>query len=224
MFDLGIRDRPNDLATAMDHIKNEASRMGTLVDDLFLLAQLDHERPLDQSPFDLVEVAERSVAGVRVSAPTRTVTLQVAGPVTVVGDVRRMRQVVDNLLVNAIRHTPNTAAVEVRVRGEGAEAVVTVSDDGPGIDPSVAARIFEPFYRADPSRARATGGAGLGLAIVAAIVDAHGGRVTLVAGNPGATFEVRLPSAPAASGNGSVPAAPEGVDPPVGTRTGDIEG
>jgi two-component system OmpR family sensor kinase len=221
MFDLGIRDRPNDLATAMDHIKNEASRMGTLVDDLFLLAQLDHERPLDQSPFDLVEVAERSVAGVRVSAPTRTVTLQVAGPVTVVGDVRRMRQVVDNLLVNAIRHTPNTAAVEVRVRLDGADAVVSVSDDGPGIDPSVAARIFEPFYRADPSRARTTGGAGLGLAIVAAIVDAHGGRVTLVGGDPGATFEVRLPaaSAPTPSVNGA--AAPEGVDPPVGTRTGD---
>jgi two-component system OmpR family sensor kinase len=102
--------------------------------------------------------------------------------------------------------------------------VVSVSDDGPGIDPSVAARIFEPFYRADPSRARTTGGAGLGLAIVAAIVDAHGGRVTLVGGNPGATFEVRLPaaSAPTPSVNGA--AAPEGVDPPVGTRTGDGSG
>jgi two-component system OmpR family sensor kinase len=226
MFDLGIRDRPNDLATAMDHIKNEASRMGTLVDDLFLLAQLDHERPQDQSPFDLVEVAERSVAGVRVSAPARTVRLEAAGPVTVVGDVRRMRQVVDNLLVNSIRHTPDTAIVEVRVRLDGDEAVVSVSDDGPGIDPSVAARIFEPFFRADPSRARSTGGAGLGLAIVAAIVEAHGGRVTLMAGTPGATFEVRLPAAsPSSSGNGAVPAVEsEAGLPPVGTRTGDGSG
>jgi two-component system OmpR family sensor kinase len=223
MFDLGIRDRPNDLATAMDHIKNEASRMGTLVDDLFLLAQLDHERPLDHRPFDLVDIAERSVAGVRVSAPSRTVTLEAADPVTVVGDVRRMRQVVDNLLVNAIRHTPDTASVGVRVRRDGADAVVSVSDNGPGIDPSAAARIFEPFFRADPSRARTTGGAGLGLAIVAAIVDAHGGRVTLIEGNPGATFEVRLPAAaPSPSSNGAgLPAAPEGIDPPVGTRTGD---
>jgi two-component system OmpR family sensor kinase len=195
MFDLGIRDRPNDLATAMDHIKNEASRMGTLVDDLFLLAQLDHERPLEQSPFDLVEVAERSVAGARVSAPTRTITLQGTGPVMVVGDVRRMRQVVDNLLVNATRHTPDTATVAVRARLDGPEAVVSVSDDGPGIDPAVADRIFEPFYRADPSRARTTGGAGLGLAIVAAIVDSHGGRVALLGGTTGATFEVRLPAA-----------------------------
>jgi two-component system OmpR family sensor kinase len=217
MFDLGIRDRPDDLATALAHIKNEASRMGTLVDDLFLLAQLDHERPLDQNPFDLVEVVEQAVAGIRVSAPTRTVTLQPAGPVTVVGDVRRMRQVVDNLLVNAISHTPDTAAVAVGVRLDGGEAVVSVSDDGPGIAPAVAARIFEPFYRADPSRARTTGGAGLGLAIVAAIVNAHRGRVTLVPATTGATFEVRVPaSVPPGSANGVVPVIePTGARPPV---------
>jgi two-component system OmpR family sensor kinase len=191
--------------------------MGTLVDDLFLLAQLDHERPLDQNPFDLVEVVEQAVAGIRVSAPTRTVTLQPAGPVTVVGDVRRMRQVVDNLLVNAISHTPDTAAVAVGVRLDGGEAVVSVSDDGPGIAPAVAARIFEPFYRADPSRARTTGGAGLGLAIVAAIVNAHRGRVTLVPATTGATFEVRVPaSVPPGSANGVVPVIePTGARPPV---------
>ena len=217
MFDLGIRDRPDDLAAALGHIKNEASRMGTLVDDLFLLAQLDHERPLDQSPFDLVEVVEQSVAGIRVSAPTRTVNLQSAGPATVVGDVRRMRQVIDNLLVNAISHTPETAAVAVWVRFDGSEAVVSVSDDGPGIDPTVAARIFEPFFRADPSRARTTGGAGLGLAIVAAIVNAHGGRVTLLTGTTGATFEVRVPApVPPSSTNGAVPVIePTGARPPV---------
>ena len=217
MFDLGIRDRPNDLATAMDHIKKEASRMGTLVDDLFLLAQLDHERPLEQSPFDLVEVVEHSVAGARVSAPSRTITLQGTGPVMVVGDVRRMRQVVDNLLVNAIRHTPDTATVAARVRLDGREAVVSVSDDGPGIDAAVADRIFEPFFRADPSRARTTGGAGLGLAIVAAIVDAHGGQVALLGGTTGATFEVRLPAAtPPPATNGTVPEVePTRILPPA---------
>ena len=138
MFDLGIRDRPNDLATAMDHIKNEASRMGTLVDDLFLLAQLDHERPMAHDPLDLVEVLQQAVASIRVSAPGRAVDLRVGGPVTVVGDVRRLRQVVDNLLVNAINHTPETASVAVEVRLDGAEAVVSVSDDGPGIDPAIA--------------------------------------------------------------------------------------
>jgi two-component system OmpR family sensor kinase len=216
MFDLGIRDRPNDLATAMDHIKNEASRMGTLVDDLFLLAQLDHERPVAHEPLDLVEVLEQAVASIRVSAPGRTVALNVRGPVTVVGDVRRMRQVVDNLLVNAVNHTPETASVAVGVRLDGADAVVTVSDDGPGIDPAVASRIFEPFYRSDPSRARATGGAGLGLAIVAAIVEAHGGRVRLLEGTTGATFEVRVPAATAPPpSNGAVPAPePTGVPTP----------
>ncbi len=215
MFDLGIRDRPNDLATAMDHIKNEAARMGTLVDDLFLLAQLDHERPVAHDPFDLVEVLEQAVASIRVSAPGRTVDLNVGGPVTVVGDVRRMRQVVDNLLVNAINHTPETASVAVGVRLDGADAVVSVSDDGPGIDPEVAPRIFEPFYRSDPSRARSTGGAGLGLAIVAAIVEAHGGRVKLLEGTTGATFEVRLPAAaPPPQSNGAVP-APEATGVPT---------
>ncbi|HWD51705.1 MAG TPA: HAMP domain-containing sensor histidine kinase, partial [Acidimicrobiales bacterium] len=216
MFDLGIRDRPNDLATAMDHIKNEASRMGTLVDDLFLLAQLDHERPVAHDPLDLVEVLEQAAASIRVSAPGRTVELSVGGPVTIVGDVRRMRQVVDNLLVNAINHTPETASVAVGVRLEGAEAVISVSDDGPGIDPAVATRIFEPFYRSDPSRARATGGAGLGLAIVAAIAEAHGGRVKLLDGTSGATFEVRIPAAaPSPPSNGVVPAPePTGVQSP----------
>jgi two-component system OmpR family sensor kinase len=214
MFDLGIRDRPNDLAMAMDHIKNEASRMGTLVDDLFLLAQLDQERPVAHDPFDLVEVVEQSVASIQVSAPGRHVDLRVGGPVNIIGDVRRMRQVVDNLLVNAIKHTPETAEVAVGVRLDGAEAVISVSDNGPGIDPTVASRIFEPFFRSDPSRARATGGAGLGLAIVAAIVEGHGGRVRLLEGTIGATFEVRVPaSAPTPLSNGAVRAAEPTAEP-----------
>jgi two-component system OmpR family sensor kinase len=214
IFDLGIRDRPADLATAMRNIKNEAARMGTLVDDLFLLAQLDRERPLAREPFDLTEVAAQSVASVRVSAPDRVVTLVVGGPVTMIGDIQRMRQVVDNLLVNAILHTPDTAAIDVGVRLDGDEAILSVHDNGQGIDPAVASRIFEPFFRSDPSRARATGGAGLGLAIVSAIVEAHGGRVTLLEGE-GTTFEVRVPAAAEnlSSGGATPTADTNGVQP-----------
>ena len=192
IFDLGVRDRPADLATSMHHIKDEAARMGTLVDDLFLLAQLDHERPLAQESLNLVDVVEQSVASMRISAPARSITVEVAGPVTIIGDSRRMRQVVDNLLVNAVTHAPDTAGIDIGVRIDGGDAVLTVHDDGPGIDPASAPRIFEPFFRSDPSRARATGGAGLGLAIVSAIVGAHGGQVVLLDGD-GATFEVRVP-------------------------------
>jgi two-component system OmpR family sensor kinase len=195
LFDLGVRDRPEDLAASMRAIKEEAARMGTLVDDLLWLAQLDHERPLRREPVDLGEVAERSAAAVGVSDPGRPLTVEAGTPVVVVGDGQRLRQVVDNLLVNALLHTPEGAAVEVTVCQEGEWASLTVHDEGSGIDPADVERIFQPFYRSDPSRARASGGAGLGLAIVAAIVAAHGGTVRVLPG-PGATFEVRLPMGP----------------------------
>ena len=194
LFDLGMQDRPADVAVSLRHIRDEATRMATLVDDLFLLAQLDHERPFRFEPVDLAALVRRCSEALSVSAPDRPVTVLGGGPVLVEGDADRLRQVVDNLAVNAIRHTPPGAGVEIGVTDEGPWAVVTVHDDGPGIDPSDAARIFEPFYRSDPSRARSSGGAGLGLAIVAAIVQAHGGTVALLPGS-GATFEVRLPKA-----------------------------
>lgn len=212
LFDLGIRDRPGDLAASMTHIRDEASRMGALVDDLFLLAQLDHQRPLRVEPVDLVGVAERSVAGIRVSAPDRWVEVVGSGPVMVEGDGDRLRQVVDNLLVNAVNHTRPGADVQVAVARQGEWAVLTVHDDGPGIDPAEADRIFEPFYRSDPSRARSSGGAGLGLAIVAAIVQAHGGTIAVVPGK-GATFEVRLPARPTGSAGGTVPDGSGEPDP-----------
>jgi two-component system OmpR family sensor kinase len=141
---------------------------------------------------DLAELVDRSVAALAASAPARSVSVHTAEPVVVSGDEDRLRQVVDNLVVNAITHTPEGTAVEVGVTTDGPVAVLTVHDDGPGVDPADAARIFQPFYRSDPSRARASGGAGLGLAIVAAIVEAHGGTVGVDPG-PGATFEVRIP-------------------------------
>jgi two-component system OmpR family sensor kinase len=199
LFELGMRE-PGDLATAMRHIRDEASRMGLLVDDLFMLAQLDRQRPLHFAPVDLAELVHRSAGAVAVSASDRRVVVVVEGRVPIVGDEDRLRQVVDNLVVNAVRHSPPGATVEIAARleggvggGAGERALLTVRDEGPGIDPAEADRIFEPFYRADPSRARASGGVGLGLAIVKAIVEAHGGTVSVRPG-PGATFVVRVPT------------------------------
>jgi two-component system, OmpR family, sensor kinase len=191
LFDLGVSDRPGDLATSMRYIKNEASRMGTLVDDLFLLAQLDRERPLLHEDVDLAAVALESVTGFEAAAPHRPLTFEAPEPVVVTGDAHRLRQVVDNLVGNALTHTPDGTGVSVRVGKVGDQAVLTVHDDGPGIRPEDLDRIFEPFFRSDPSRARSTGGAGLGLAIVSAIVAAHHGTVAVL-GGPGTTFEVRM--------------------------------
>jgi two-component system OmpR family sensor kinase len=143
-------------------------------------------------PLDLAVLARRSVGGITVSSPDRRVVVDAPDRVMIDGDGRRMRQVVDNLLVNADTHTPPGAAVTVTVAHEDGWGLLTVHDEGPGIDPSDASRIFEPFYRADPSRSRSSGGAGLGLAIVAAIVEAHRGTVRALPGS-GATFEVRVP-------------------------------
>jgi len=192
LFDLGVRDRPEDLATSLRHIRAEASRMETLVDDLLWLAKLDHERPLGHDLVDLAELAHLSAAAIEVSAPERTVRVAAGSPVLVVGDDQRLRQVIDNLLVNATVHTPSGTPVEVTVSEVEGSAILTVHDDGPGVDPGEEERIFQPFYRSDPSRARTSGGSGLGLAIVHAIVLAHGGSVAVTPG-PGATFEVTLP-------------------------------
>jgi two-component system, OmpR family, sensor kinase len=229
LFELGMRD-PGDLATAMRHIRDEASRMGLLVDDLFLLAQLDRQRPLHFAPLDLAELAHRSADAVTVAAPDRRVAVVVEGRVPIVGDEHRLRQVIDNLVINAVRHSPPEGTVEIAARleggvegggvegggvegadgGAGEWAILTVRDEGPGIDPADADRIFEPFYRADPSRARASGGVGLGLAIVKAIIEAHRGTVSVEPG-PGGTFVVRVPTRrypadSAVAGNGVNPA------------------
>ncbi|HUI01968.1 MAG TPA: ATP-binding protein [Acidimicrobiales bacterium] len=201
LFDRGARDRPEDLATSMRHIREEANRMSVLVDDLLLLARLDRQRPLTLEPVDLADVVRRAVDAARVSAPERTVSLEVTGAGTVLGDADRLRQVADNLLANAVQHTPAGTAIDVRLHGDGAQVRLEVTDHGPGVPPGEQANIFEPFRRADPMRARATGGAGLGLTIVSAIAHAHRGTagvaspVTDDAGAPGATFWVRIPVA-----------------------------
>ena len=197
IFDMGARDRPEDLATAMHHIREEADRMKVLVDDLLLLARLDRERPLEVVPTDLVMVVARSVRAARAAAPDRSVSLEAPPVAMVLGDAHRLRQVVDNLLMNAVRHSPEGAPIAVRMSVDGAMATVEVVDHGPGVPADDTERIFEPFYRADTSRTRTTGGAGLGLAIVAAIARAHGGTVGVKPNSgDGAHFWVRIPRAP----------------------------
>ena len=192
LFDLGVSDRPEDLATAMRTIRSDATRMGTLVDDLLLLARVDRERPPVAEKVDLSEVVREAVESLAVAQPERQLTLDLVNSAAVSGDRDRLRQVVDNLVGNAISHTPDGTAITVSTRIDGTHAVLTVHDDGPGIAEDDLQRIFEPFYRSDPSRARATGGTGLGLAIVAAIVDSHGATVAAIPGD-GATFVVEFP-------------------------------
>jgi two-component system OmpR family sensor kinase len=183
-----------ELDETMSRIEHEAARMGLLVEDLLLLAALDEERPLHRTNVDLLAVAADTVRDAHVRSPHRTVTLADFEPVTVSGDEHRLRQVTANLVTNALQHTPAEAKVEVRVSAHDEVAVLEVRDTGPGVPPEHAPHIFERLYRADPSRARSHGGAGLGLAIANSIVKAHGGRLEL-ANDPGsgATFRVLLP-------------------------------
>lgn len=192
----GALAEPDQLAAAMRRTEQEALRMGSLVEDLLHLARLDQGRPLDLGPVDLVALADdaRRDAGAR--QPGRVVALAATGAVHVLGDEARLRQVMANLLGNALVHTSAGTNVEVRVRREGDLGVLEVVDDGPGMPPEAAARAFERFYRADPARSRHRGGSGLGLAIVEATVAAHGGTVSLTsAPGEGTSVRAELPVA-----------------------------
>lgn len=171
--------------------------MSTLVDDMLLIARLDQGRPLETRPVNLQAIARDAVDDARAVAPRRDITLQADQPIVVTGDDIRLRQVVGNLMRNALVHTPPATPIEVAVTTEDSVARMSVSDHGPGLQPDQMDRIFEPFYRADPSRSRDSGGAGLGLSIVSAVVTAHGGQVRVKeTSGGGATFEVELPLAP----------------------------
>ncbi|GAB3599479.1 HAMP domain-containing sensor histidine kinase [Angustibacter peucedani] len=201
LYRQGAVSEPEALAGTMRRIEDEAARMGGLVDDLLTLARLDEQRAERRSPVDLTVVAVDAVQDARVLDPAREVALTgrggPLGPTVVLGDEARMRQVLTNLVANALRHTPPGSPVEVAVgTDDDGFGVLEVRDHGPGIAPEQARKVFERFFRADASRQRASGGSGLGLAIVAAIVGAHGGQVgiTETAGG-GATFAVRIPLA-----------------------------
>ena len=193
LFRRGADRRPEDLARAMSGIEREGERMGILVEDLLLLARLDEGRPLERKAVDLDQVAGEAVETARTVEPGRPIELAVE-PAVVLGDRERLRQVVDNLLNNIRMHTPPGAPAHVRVTASNGNAVLEVSDEGPGMSAEAAERVFERFYRADASRARTRGGVGLGLSIVAAVAEAHGGTASARSElGKGATFRITLP-------------------------------
>jgi two-component system OmpR family sensor kinase len=180
---------------AMRRIEAEATRMGGLVDDLLLLAHLDQRRPLNVETADLGALTADAVADARVRDPDRPIEYAgPAEPVLVNVDADRFRQVLANLVGNALVHTPAGTPVHVTLSRNGTHARLVVTDKGPGLPPEQVARLFERFYRADPSRSRARGGSGLGLAIVEAVVQASGGTVSCTsAPGAGTSFEVQVP-------------------------------
>ena len=196
LFSRGAQSRPEDLARSMSGITREAERMSVLVEDLLLLARLDEGRPLEQERVQLDELVGEAVETARMVDPERPLELRVE-PVAVLGDRDRLRQIVDNLLANVRSHTPPRSPAHVTVGQENGRAVIEVGDSGPGLSQDELDRIFERFYRADTSRARASGGVGLGLSIVNAVARAHGGSVSARSNaGGGATFRIELPVAP----------------------------
>ena len=196
MLRRGAAESPTDSESARRRIEEESIRMTGLVDDLLVLARLDQGRPFDKAAVDLRTIANDAVADARVVAPHREISLSANGPVIVTGDDTRLRQVMGNLMRNALVHTPQLTPIEVVVATDDGLGHMSVADHGPGLAEGDVGRIFEPFYRADPSRSRDSGGSGLGLSIVSAVVAAHGGRVKVSkTEGGGATFEVELPLA-----------------------------
>jgi two-component system OmpR family sensor kinase len=192
----GNAANPDELLRLMTRIQHEASRMGRLVEDLLVLARFDTDRPLDRRHVDLASIAAQAVQAARMVNPDRLVSLLAVDPVIVYADEGRLRQVIDNLLGNALQHTPPRSPVTVSVTSTTAIGEITVADNGPGMTAEQAARVFERFYRTDDARTRARGGVGLGLSIAASLVAAHGGEI-IVDTQPGqgAAFHVRLPLA-----------------------------
>jgi two-component system OmpR family sensor kinase len=163
----------------MRRTEQEAARMGRLVDDMLVLAKLDQHRPLDTRPVDLAALAADAAADARAAAPAREITLDVPhAEAVVVGDEDRLRQVIANVVGNALVHTEGDVPIAIRVSTENG-SVVLEDDGGPGMATDVADRVTERFFRADPARSRHRGGSGLGLSIVDATVSAHGGGVDI---------------------------------------------
>ncbi len=229
-----------DLDRIMRRVEQESARMGVLVEDMLMLARLDQQRPLDRNTVDLLTLAADAVHDARVVAPDRQINLTVGSgaALLVKGDEVRLRQVIGNLMSNALSHTPPGTPIDVTLRAGmmaeiqgatatpapaaqgasgvpiGPAAVLEVTDHGPGLSADQAQHAFERFYRADA--ARTTGGTGLGLAIVAALVAAHGGEVWVrTQPGQGATFAIALPLAPEAVHHPGQDDEPDEIDPEV---------
>lgn len=209
----GALQTEEDVSKAMERIENEAKRMGQMVEDLLMLARIDQQRPLEMQPVDLLPLAKDAATDAMAGAPDRriqVISLEGDRPwsAPTAGDESKLRQVVANLVSNALRYTPEGSPIEIavgtqRVIDDSRDSILQVRDHGPGISEEAAARVFERFYRADTSRASESGGSGLGLAIVAAIVAHHDGTVRLEeTEGGGTTMSIRLPYVEPESGAG----------------------
>jgi two-component system, OmpR family, sensor kinase len=200
VFRMGAAQDPAELERAMRRIEEEAARMGVLVEDLLVLARLDELRDKAREPVDIAAIARDAVDDARAPAPDRTIALDAEADATVLADPDQVRQVLANLLANALAHTPAGTPVEISVKRERDEVRIEVRDHGPGLPAGDPQALFDRFWRVEGGRERGKAGAGLGLAIVAAIVDAHGGRLGAAdAPGGGASFTVAFPARVAAS-------------------------
>ena len=194
LYRMGAARSDEDVAKAMRRIEDESARMGVLVEDLLTLARLDEVRPVPHGPVDLAVLASDAVDDARVTAPDREISLT-ADRGVVSGDADQLRQVFANLLRNALVHTPEGTPIDVSVEASNGTVALEVRDHGHGLPGDDPGALFERFWRAEGGRERGKGGAGLGLAIVAGIVDAHGGTVSAAnAPDGGAAFQVRFPA------------------------------
>jgi two-component system, OmpR family, sensor kinase len=195
LFRMGATREPREVEKAMRRIEEEAARMGVLVEDLLTLARLDEMRDPVREPVDLAAVARDAVDDARATAPDRVIALDAAADATVLADVHQLRQVLANLLRNALVHTPAGTPVDVRVEREDGSVRIDVRDHGPGLPTDDPQELFDRFWRAEGGRERGKAGAGLGLAIVSGIVEAHHGQVRAAnAPGGGACFTVVLPA------------------------------
>ena len=176
-------------------IEKESIRMGSLVEDLLLLARMDEARPHTLEPVDLTHLIEESVASALAAGPDHPIEVDVPADLYVLGDTKRIHQALGNLLANARTHTPSGTLIKVSAATNEIETTIAVKDSGPGLSESDQIRIFERFFRVDPSRARHAGeGSGLGLSIVDAVMRAHSGTVSVDSEiGKGSTFTLHFP-------------------------------
>ncbi|HEY7966666.1 MAG TPA: HAMP domain-containing sensor histidine kinase [Solirubrobacteraceae bacterium] len=194
LYRMGVASSPQEAAKAMERIEHEAARMGVLVEDLLALARLDELPPRRHDPVDLAPLVRDAADDARAAAPDREILARAEGEHVVSGDSSQLRQVLANLTRNALTHTPAGTPIELSVKDADGSARVAVRDHGPGLPAGADSNVFERFWRAEAGRERGKAGAGLGLAIVAAIVDAHDGRVSASnAPGGGAEFVIDLP-------------------------------
>jgi two-component system OmpR family sensor kinase len=194
LFRMGATEDTAGTELAMRRIEDESKRMGVLVEDLLTLARLDETPQVHRGPVDLAVLARDAVEDARATAPDRTISLSAADTAVACGDPHQLRQVLANLLRNALVHTPPGTPIEVSVAQDDEMVTVSVRDHGPGLPGASRANLFDRFWRAEGGRERGKAGTGLGLAIVHGVVEAHRGQIRADdAPGGGALFVVRLP-------------------------------